>query len=153
MSENIPEPTHTWTFQSLREYLLRVVSDLAERQSQLAVAQERAVQAALIAQEKAVQAALAAADKAVLKAEEGAQLWRQQSNEWRGAMDDRERSFIPRTEFALAISTLNEKVERLEKNSTISSSIKQGGAEAIAYVIAIGGIAIGAGGLLLAVLK
>lgn len=89
---------HGWTFSTLREYLLRVVSDLALRQSELAKAQEMAVQSALVAQEKAVSAALAAADKAVAKAEIGAREWQASANEWRGAMSDRERQFVTRKE-------------------------------------------------------
>ena len=56
-------------------------------------------------QEKAVQAALAAAEKAVLKKEEEVERWRQNANEWRGAMSDRERDFLTRKEFYSIIGT------------------------------------------------
>ncbi len=137
-----------WTFHSLREYLLRVVSDLSAKQSQLADAQDKAVQAALVAQEKAVQAALAAADKAVLKAEEGAMRWQQSANEWRGAMNDRERTFIPRTEFNQAVETLGDKIEKLEKLVLATMNNRQGSDQTWAYVIAGLGILIGAAGLI-----
>lgn len=109
-----------WTFASLREYLLRVVADLALKQQALADAQDKAIQAALVAQEKAVQAALAAADKAVTKAEQQSESWRQSANEWRGAMGDRERTFVPRTEWEQGSKTL---VERLDSMVELERSM------------------------------
>jgi hypothetical protein len=50
------------------------------------------------AQEKAVVAALAAAKEAVTVAEVNAEKWRESANEWRGAMNDRERQFPTRKE-------------------------------------------------------
>lgn len=46
------------------------------------------------AKERAVAAALAAAEKAVLVAEQNAEKWRTNANEWREAMNDRERNFL-----------------------------------------------------------
>lgn len=71
--------------------------------------QDKAVQAALASAEKAVKAALDSSEKAVDKAEGNAEKWREQSNEWRGAMSDRERNFMPRTEF-IAFKENNDKV-------------------------------------------
>lgn len=49
-----------------------------------------------IAKEKAVEIALANAEKAVLVSERNAEKWRDNANEWRQAMTDRERNFLPR---------------------------------------------------------
>lgn len=46
----------------------------------------------------AIQAALAAAKEAVALAEQNAERWRASANEWRGAMSDRERDFVRRSE-------------------------------------------------------
>jgi len=46
------------------------------------------------AKEKAVAAALAAAEKAVFVAEANSEKWRTNANEWRAAMNDRERNFL-----------------------------------------------------------
>ena len=46
------------------------------------------------AKEKAVAAALAAAQKAVEVAERNAEKWRDNANEWRQAMDDKDRNFV-----------------------------------------------------------
>lgn len=67
--------------------------------------QEKAVDAALISASKAVDAALAAAEKAVNKAEANAEKWRDNANEWRGAMGDRERDFLTRREFYVMVAT------------------------------------------------
>lgn len=48
------------------------------------------------AKEKAVEIALANAEKAVLVSERNAEKWRDNANEWRQAMTDRERNFLPR---------------------------------------------------------
>jgi len=57
------------------------------------------------AQDKAVQAALVSAEKAVLKKEEEVERWRANANEWRGAMNDRERDFLTRKEFYAIVGT------------------------------------------------
>lgn len=48
--------------------------------------------------DKALNAALASAKEAVSVAENNAEKWRNQANEWRGAMSDREKNFITRRE-------------------------------------------------------
>lgn len=48
------------------------------------------------AKEKAVEIALANAEKSVLVSERSAEKWRDNANEWRQAMTDRERNFLPR---------------------------------------------------------
>lgn len=56
--------------------------------------------------DKAINIALAAAKEAVGVAERNAEKWRDQANEWRGAMSDREKNFITRREVWLAIVAL-----------------------------------------------
>ncbi len=60
---------------------------------------EKTTADALVAATKAVDAALIAADKAVSKSEAERKDWQKASNEWRGAMSDRERDFLTRREF------------------------------------------------------
>src|ERR1700682_3378097 len=80
----------------VKQYIEAIIAANDRRYSELRDAQEKAVQAALAAQEKAVTAALAAAEKAVLVAENNAEKWRMNANEWREAMNDRERNFLSR---------------------------------------------------------
>lgn len=80
----------------LREHFAELLAANDRRYSELRDAQQKAIADALAAQEKAVAAALAAAEKAVSVAEANAEKWRINANEWRGAMDDRERNFLSR---------------------------------------------------------
>lgn len=82
-----PSSSEQWTIDTLRAHVLALMH-----------AQEKQTALALAEQEKAVSAALAAADKATLKAEEAAERHRVAQNEWRGAMNDRERNFITKSE-------------------------------------------------------
>jgi hypothetical protein len=59
-------------------------------------------------QGKAVSAALAAQEKAVSVAEANSEKWRASANEWRGAMNDRESSFVKVGEFQLVLTQLKE---------------------------------------------
>ena len=79
---------------SLKEYIEQLVHASDRRYEERFLSQEKAVREALSAQEKAVSAALAAAEKAVAVAETNAEKWRANANEWRKAMDDREREFL-----------------------------------------------------------
>lgn len=72
-------------------------------------------QDAMTAQREAVHAALAAQQRAVDKAEEQGLRWREQANEWRAAMSDRERHFVPRTEADARTSTQAIRVDELSK--------------------------------------
>ena len=55
--------------------------------------------AVLAEKDKALSAALTSAKEAVEKSEDNSQRWREQANEWRGAMTDREKTFMSRAEF------------------------------------------------------
>lgn len=57
----------------------------------------------LTEKDKAINIALAAAKEAVGVAEANAEKWRNQSNEWRGAMNDREKNFVTRKELWAAV--------------------------------------------------
>ncbi len=155
-------PDDYWTISALREHLLRVVSDLEAKQEQRAngqdkaveaalVAQDKAVQAALVAQEKAVQAALAASDKAVTKAEEGAQAWRVSANEWRGAMSDRERTFVSRIEHDQGMLAMKDQISLMEKWITRSEGTQKGHGDIWALVGGAAMMLIGAVGAIVAV--
>jgi len=87
---------------------------------------ERALSAALAAQEKFGAAQLAATQMAVAKAEEINREYKATANEWRGAMTDRERTFIQRTEHDQAITnlekTMNEIREQVRRCATFEAT-------------------------------
>ena len=66
------------------------------------------------AKEKAISAALAAAEKAVTVAEINSQKWRENANEWRQAMDDRETQFVKSDNFRTTISNLVKDIQELK---------------------------------------
>jgi hypothetical protein len=55
------------------------------------------------ADNEATKIALAAAKEAVQIAENNAEKWRQSANEWRGAMNDKDKNFITRREIWIAM--------------------------------------------------
>lgn len=81
-----------WTIDTIKEYFEKI---LAEK-------------------DKAINIALSAAKEAVGVAEKNAEKWRDQANEWRGAMNDREKNFMQRSEF-LAYKEAAEKAHIVEK--------------------------------------
>ena len=71
---------------------------------------EKAIRDALAAVEKSTAAAFVAAEKAVALAEANAERWRQDAQEWRSRMTDREKDFSTIVEF----NALKERIDRTE---------------------------------------
>ena len=70
-------------------------------------AEIRRIDQVLSEREKQVNMALAASEKAIEKADTEAERARQASNEWRGAMSDREASFVPQAQFKTLQTQVN----------------------------------------------
>jgi SMC interacting uncharacterized protein involved in chromosome segregation len=157
----VDEPNKTsWTVDTLREYLLAIIASndikYLERfeASQVAAsiaftAQQTAMLTALTAQKLAVDTALAAADRAVTKAELAADKRFESVNEFRESLADQQRTFMPRTEVELLLTTLAEKSENLKREieGLRESRSETGGAriimrDVIAYGIAAAGVIV-----------
>jgi len=111
MTENkLPDGQADWTPGLVLKHMTAISIANDQRYQERFAAQEKAVKDALAAQEKAVNAALAASEKAVLVAENNAQKWRENANEWRAAMTDRERNFATQGDF----KAIKERVDRGE---------------------------------------
>lgn len=90
--------------------------------------------------DKALNAALSTAKEAVGVAETNAEKWRANANEWRGAMSDREKNFMPRSEFE-AYKISSEKALALEKERGDKGEGKSAGINwVIGVLIAAAGI-------------
>ncbi|HEY2674394.1 MAG TPA: hypothetical protein VGJ07_29005 [Rugosimonospora sp.] len=104
-------------------------------------AQDKAVSAALAAQEKAVEAAFAAAQQAVDKAEVVVERRLEGTNEWRAAMNDRERTFMPRQESERRAGALEEKVAVLAERVNAITGRSRGIGDTWQYLVAGLGVA------------
>jgi hypothetical protein len=78
-------------------------------------AQREAIVAAFAAQKEAINAALASADRAVQKAENATEKRFESVNEFRGTLDQQQRTLIPRSEVMVLIDGVNEKIGSLTK--------------------------------------
>lgn len=83
----------------------------------------------LAEKDKAITNALAAAKEAVTVAETNAEKWRDNANEWRGAMTDREKTFATKVD-----------VENLKEWINISKGKSMGLSQGWSIVISIAGI-------------
>lgn len=94
--------------------------------------------------DKAVNIALAAAKEAVGVAELNAEKWRDNANEWRGAMNDREKTFITKAEFESYKSAVDKALtiekERGDFDKGKSSGLSLGWAIFIGAVGVVGSV-------------
>lgn len=124
-----------WTIETLKEHFdVR----MAEQNSQNVQRFE--------AQEKAVAAALAAAKEAVIKAEAAAEKRFEGVNEFRATLADQQRTLMPRQEAELAMDSMKEKIDILqksqEKETSSSDGEKSGFKNAWGLLVGIIGVAI-----------
>lgn len=134
MSGETEKNVSGWTTDTLRDHLtsllremeVRLVSaDVAAdvRNEQRFIAQQQAIKDALTSQKEAVAAALVAAEKAVLVAETNAEKWRAAANEWRGAMNDRERNLMTRVEADARLNSLSEKQDTMVARMDVGDKV------------------------------
>ena len=76
----------------------------------------------LVEKDKAIALALASAKEAVAVAEVNAEKWRDNANEWRGAMSDREKTFATNKD----IISLADRMDTMEKTLIAILSEKKG---------------------------
>ena len=111
--KDLRRPLEGWSLDSLASHLVAVVTHLLaevdKRYEQRFRAQEVAVDKAFIAQEKAIQMALTSAKEAVGKAEVAVEKRFDNTNEWRAAMQDRDRQQMPRVEIEKQFEALGDK--------------------------------------------
>lgn len=104
-----------WSTDTLKDYLERIVHESDRRYEQR-----------FEAQEKAVRAALDSAALAVTKAETDNLKWREAANEWRLAMGDRERNFMPRNESVSEFGNLEKQLaEHVKSRGILIESLQK----------------------------
>ena len=111
--------------------------------------QKAAVDAAFAAQKEAINAALAAADRAVLKAELATEKRFESVNEFRGTLDNQQRTLIPRSEVAAIVKGLDEKIANLKEQFDKIQNDRSGQISERRGVVGGWGYAVGAIGFVL----
>jgi hypothetical protein len=129
----------------VREFIERVMDERDRLYDTRFAASKTAVDAALAAQEKATNAAFLASEKAITKADVNAEKWRENANEWRASMLDREIKFASKAEMEAELKAIRSEISGL-RESRAQSAGHTGGATAL------WGYVVGACGLLLTLL-
>ena len=105
---------------------------------------------------RAIDAALAASEKAVEVTEATNQRWGEAANEWRGAMDDRDRAsaeanrqFVQRVEIELMLRAIDDKMSEMKKDirgnqDQLSSLLGRSSGVTAAWGYLVGAIGIAA---------
>ena len=110
----VPVPQKDWPPDLLYIHLSSKIEDLKSHMGDLRTADNIALAAALNAAEKAVAAALASQEKATEKYEREIKEWRAASNEWRGALSDRDVRFVEQTTLDAQIKGVNQQLDALD---------------------------------------
>lgn len=98
MAEAAPVPP-TWTMETLYVHLTALIASNDARYLERFISMDARFHAALEANRQALYITAESAEK-----------WRMAANEWRGAMDDRERGLMPRSLAEQHYNTLNDKI-------------------------------------------
>jgi len=146
MNEKEPGPT-------LREYVEQRFKLLEESVEQRFNANKEAVAAAFAAQKQAIDAALAAADRAVTKAELATEKRFESVNEFRGTLDNQQRTLIPRSEVDVLMKGIEEKVSNVQKQLDAQIAERRGIAGGWGYAVGAVGFLLALGSLVMIGIK
>jgi small-conductance mechanosensitive channel len=111
------------------------------------VAQEKATSTALAAQEKATAAAFSSSEKAIDKADAAYESRFESVNEFRAQLGDQQRTFMPRAEVELLMTSINGRMIAIEKALTESTAQKSGAISLWAIIVGV----LGAAGIILTI--
>jgi hypothetical protein len=124
-----------WTIETVKEYF-----------EKLLIEKDKYWHGILTEKDKAINIALAAAKEAVGVAEKNAEKWRDQANEWRNAMNDKDRLLMQRSEFILYKESMekrfSEEKERSDKGEGRGSGMDKMWAGILVIASALVGAAI-----------
>lgn len=131
-----------WTFDTLLVHLERMIETNDRRYEQRFKDSQVAVDAALNAAKEAVQKAEAASEKRF----EGV-------NELRAMATDQQRTFMPRSEAENLLKAMDTQIDELKRARDNRESIRTGGREMWAYIVAVVGVLFGVATLALRFVK
>ena len=130
--------------QHQHEALEKFILDLLEKYIRTVMDErDRRYEQRFSAQEEATRAAFRAADGALTKAETVMIRDKDQANEWREAMNDREKTFMPRAEYQAEHRALSDRI-------TLLTGTRQSGFNAAwGYLLGVLGLAVAVAAVLL----
>jgi hypothetical protein len=102
-----------WTPELVLEHTKELLSLRDKRYQERFDAQEKAIQQAVTSQERAIAAAMMAAEKALDIAERNSEKWKNNADEWRATMTNREHTFATKIEY----DVIKERADKLEGTS------------------------------------
>jgi hypothetical protein len=114
-------------------------------------ASQKALELGLAGQKSEISAALAASDRAVLKAEVATEKRFESVNEFRGTLDNQQRTLIPRSEVDVMVRGLEEKINASVKIADAQQVVLSNMAAERAGIKGGWGYAVGAVGFVLAI--
>lgn len=144
MSGETEAHVSAWGTDTLKEYLESLLAAADLRYQQRFESQEQNLATAITAQEKAIGAALSSAERAVAKAENATEKRFEGVNEFRGALEDRDRLNMPRAEAESRLIAISEKTDNNSARIDRLEGARGGSAATI-------GVVVGAAGVLVAI--
>jgi hypothetical protein len=120
--------TQTWTIETVLAHMLA-----------LRDADKDATAVAFASQKAAIDAALAAADRAVLKAEAATEKRFEGVNEFRSALADQQRTFMPRSEADSRMASAMERISKIEDVIRASQAERAGIRGGWGYAVGVAG--------------
>jgi hypothetical protein len=118
-----------WTVDTLHSHIIGIMDE-----------REKRSEAAIRFQKEAQEAALASAQKAIDKSEEDAKAWRQNANEWRAAMTDKDKLYLTKEMGDRRMDGLEKRLD--EHQSKLDSSQGRSTGRSDIWGILIAGIAL-----------
>ena len=152
--------TVQWSLETLHEHVLSIIASNDRRYEERFAASQRAVELGLAGTKSEISAALAAADRAVMKAEVATEKRFEGVNEFRGALDQQQRTLIPRAEVDVLMKGIEQKIEQntkqldaQQKQLTAIAAERAGIKGGWGYAVGIVGFMLALGSLLMIGLK
>lgn len=109
-------PAEGWSVDTAIDHVLALLAAADKRYEQRFETQEKALELGFANQRTAIDAALAAQKEGIDKAERATEKRFESVNEFRGTLDNQQRTLIPRSEVAVIQDGLNEKIANLTKS-------------------------------------
>jgi hypothetical protein len=109
---------------------------LKEHFEKILAEKDKYLERVLIEKDKALSAALSTAKEAVAVAEKNAEKWRDNANEWRGAMNDKDKLLMQRAEFSTFKEGYEKEMDELKTRSDKGEGKSEGYAKFLGWILA-----------------